>query len=136
MIDIILAETKLQLPRPIIADANTTDIDAVNRLKYFMRKGRDLKPTSFLTRSLYSLQMDNWMKIFKKENFLVLQKDVLKNSSAVFHKIEKFLKLKHQEVDPSELEYQWKWPELTKIVEGKGSNSGWKLNLVVNHTHF
>ena len=120
MIDIILAETKLQLPRPIIADTNTTDIDAVHLLKYFMRNGLDLKPTSFLARSLYSLQMDNWMKIFKKENFLVLKRDDLKNSSEVFHKIEKFLKLKHQDVDLSGLESQWNWPELTKIVEGMG----------------
>ena len=68
LIDIILAETKLQLPRPIIADTNTTDIDAVHLLKYFMRNGLDLKPTSFLARSLFSLQMDSWLKIFKKEN--------------------------------------------------------------------
>ena len=100
-------------------DANTVDVLAVKLLQSFLENGKDLKPASFLTRSLYSLQMDRWMKIFKEENFLVLKKDDLNNASEVVYKIENFLKLKHQELDISELESRWNWPELTKTVQGK-----------------
>ena len=100
-------------------DANTVDVLAVKLLQSFLENGQDLKPASFLTRSLYSLQMDRWMKIFKEENFLVLKKDDLNNASEVVYKIENFLKLKHQELDISELESRWNWPELTKTVQGK-----------------
>ena len=63
-------------------------------LKSFLVNVKDLKPASFLTRSLYMLHFDRWLKVFKKENFLVLRKENLKNTPEVFNKIEQFLNLK------------------------------------------
>ena len=89
-------------------------------LKSFLVNGKDLKPASFLTRSLYTLHFERWLKFFKKENFLVLKKENLKNFPEVLNKIEQFLNLKHVEVELSKLEFEWNWPELTEIVQGKG----------------
>ena len=118
IIDIILNETGL--PSPIPPEGNTTNSNAVKLLKSFLVNGKDLKPASFLTRSLYMLHFDRWLKLFKKENFLVLKKENLKNTPEVFNKIEQFLNLKHVEVEQSKLDFEWNWPELTEIVQGKG----------------
>ena len=118
IIDIILNETGLPSPLPL--DGNTTNSNAVKLLKSFLVNGKDLKPASFLTRSLYMLHFDRWLKLFKKENFLVLKKENLKNTPEVFNKIEQFLNLKHVEVEQSKLDFEWNWPELTEIVQGKG----------------
>ena len=66
------------------------------------------------------LHFDRWLKVFKKENFLVLRKENLKNTPEVLNKIEQFLNLKHVEVEQSKLDFEWNWPELTEIVQGKG----------------
>ena len=118
IIDIILNET--ELPSPIPLDGNITDSNAVKLLKSFLVNGKDLKPASFLTRSLYMLHFDRWLQFFKKENFLVLKKENLKNFPEVLSKIEQFSNLKHVEVELSKLDFEWNWPELTEIVQGKG----------------
>ena len=66
------------------------------------------------------LHFDRWLNVFKKENFLVLKKENLKNSSEVLNKVEQFLNLKHEEIELSKLDFEWNWPELTEIVQGKG----------------
>ena len=50
----------------------------------------------------------------------MLGKENLKNTPEVLNKIEQFLNLKHVEVEQSKLDFEWNWPELTEIVQGKG----------------
>jgi len=78
---------------------------------------------SYITRGYYSVQVENFLKVFPRENllFLSFEKDLVENPKETYQKVQKFLGLEEEPLDfslKSNSAYQPKSMKLQKVVFG------------------
>ena len=98
--------------------------DALSEEKNRLTRSDYKKHYSYISRSLYSSQINRFLTTFTKENFLFLsfENDIIKNRDLTLKKIEDFLGVNHENINvniKSNTSKESIFPSINKIIFGK-----------------